>query len=342
MKKLLAITCLAIGFSGGGVLAGLSLNSAQAQESCGAVNISNLADQASDFFAALDDYILSKGYGCQTEMVSSTTILGFTSQVERGDPHIIPHGWIGLVKEIFDPALKDGRVLLAAELLPEGGLQGWYIPKYIQDANPDIVTVEDALKRPDLFPSPDDPSRGAIHNGSEGWGITIATSQLYKAYKADEAGFDLIPAGSSTALDGSISRAYERGLGWLGVYWEPTGLMGKYDMVLLGSEVPLNQEEWDSCTVVLECANPQPTAWPTAPVYTTLAASWAKTAPKEVLDYLNKRTLSNAVTNKVLLHMTESQEDGDVAAVWFLQNYPQIWTEWVSEAVAAKIKASLS
>jgi len=338
MKKYLSTTILAVGLS----LGGLGLSPSLAQETCGVVNISNLADQASDFFAALDDYILSKGYDCQTEMISSTTILAFTSQAERGDPHIIPHGWIGLVKETIEPALKDGRVLLAAELLPDGGLQGWYIPKYVQDANPEIKTVEDALKRPDLFPSPEDSSRGAIHNGSEGWGITIATSQLYKAYDADKAGFDLISAGSSTALDGSMSRAYERGLGWLGVYWEPTGMMGKYDMVLLGSEAPLNQEEWDSCTVVLDCANPKPTAWPVAPVYTTLAASWAEKAPKDVLEYLNKRTVSNAVTNKVLLHMTESQEDGDVTAVWFLQNYPELWQEWVSEGAAAKIKASLS
>jgi len=337
MKKLLAATCLAFG-----LCSGWPLSVAQAQETCGAVNIANLADQASDFFAALDHYILSKGYGCQAELVNGTTILGFSSQAEKGDPHIIPHGWIGLVKEVIEPALNEKRILLAAELLPEGGVQGWYIPKYIADANPDIKTAEDALKRPDLFPSPEDPSRGAIYNGSEGWGITIATSQLYKAYKADEAGFDLIPAGSSTALDGSISRAYERGLGWLGVYWEPTGLMAKYDMVLLGSDVPLDQEEWDSCTVVLECADPKPTAWPVAPVFTTLAADWAKNAPQDVLDYLNKRTVSNAITNKVLLQMTESQEDGDATAIWFLQNYPEIWGSWVSDEAAEKIKASLS
>jgi len=74
MKHLtLGACCLALGLA---CFAGTS----QAQEGnikelCGEISIANLNDQAAEFFAALDQHILNYGYGCQAQLVSSTTIL---------------------------------------------------------------------------------------------------------------------------------------------------------------------------------------------------------------------------------------------------------------------------
>ncbi len=96
---------------------------------------------------------------------------------------------------------------------------GWFIPKYVAEAHPEIKTVSDALKHPELFPDGEDASRGAIMNGPQGWGMTVATSQLYKAYDAEASGFTLVDTGSAAGLDASIAKAYERKDGWLGAYW---------------------------------------------------------------------------------------------------------------------------
>jgi len=261
--------------------------------------------------------------------------------VEKANPDYNPHGWIDLFWDVLEPALEEGKLVLGANIGLDGGLQGWYIPKYIADAHPEIVTVEDALKRPDLFPHPENSSRGAIYNGAEGWGITVATSQLYKAYNAQEAGFDLIPSGSSTALDSAIARAYERGEAWLGVYWEPTSLMAKYDMVRLGSAAPYDDKEWNSCTVVVACSNPKPTAWPVMRVYTVMTSSFADRVPADVLAYLNKRVARNSLFNEILLWMTENQATGEQGAQYFLKNYRQIWQDWVSSQAVKKIAATL-
>jgi len=341
MNIIKAITCLAV--IGSASLTVLQQAQAQQAGACGpTITIADSASQGSNFSANLDEYILRHGYGCDVTAVAGNTVLSATSIVERGQPNVISETWIGFVREIIDPALAERRIVLGAEILADGSAQGWYVPQYILDDNPDIKTVEDALKRPDLFPSPDDPSRGAIHNGAQGWGITAITSQLYKAYEADKLGFDLIDTGSQAGLEGTIARAYERRLGWLGVYWEPNALLAKYPIVKLDSVVPVDEAEWIRCTTVPTCPDPKVGSWPITRVYTVMSSEFADQARADVLDYFNKRALHNDMENEIFLWMDENQATGEQGAVWFLQNYPETWKQWVSEEAQAKITASLS
>jgi len=340
MNMVKKVACLSVI----GAATSLMVVSAHAQSSsrCGpAITVADSASQGSNFSAHLDEYILRHGYGCDVTVVAGNTTLSATSIVERGQPNVISEAWVGFIREIIDPALTEGRIVLGAEILADGSAQGWYVPQYILDENPDIKTVEDALKRPDLFPSPDDPSRGAIHNGAQGWGITAITSQLYKAYEADKLGFDLIDTGSQAGLEGTIARAYERRLGWLGVYWEPNALLAKYPIVKLDSVVPVDEEEWTRCTTVPSCPDPKVGSWPITRVYTVMSSEFAGEARADILAYLNKRALHNDMENQIFLWMDENQATGEQGAVWFLQNYHEIWGSWVSEEAQAKITASL-
>ncbi|TWB47359.1 substrate binding protein of glycine betaine ABC transport system [Rhizobium sp. ERR 922] len=127
-----------------------------------------------------------------------------------------------MVRTPLDAAVKEGRLIELAPLLSDGGVERWWIPKFIADAHPKITTVQEALKHPDLFPAPEDPSRGAIMNCPSGWNCEIVTSNLYKALGAKQKGFDLVETGSAAGLDGSIANAFEKKTGWAGYYWAPT------------------------------------------------------------------------------------------------------------------------
>ncbi|MGO7867458.1 glycine betaine ABC transporter substrate-binding protein, partial [Rhizobium ruizarguesonis] len=56
--------------------------------------------------------------------------------------------------------------------------------------------------------------------------------------------------GSPEQLDASIARAFENKVVWLGYYWAPTAILGKYDMTRLSFGVGHNKSEWDRCTAV--------------------------------------------------------------------------------------------
>lgn len=332
MNKLLASTVLAIGMFGFG---------AAANAACGEVTIASMNWQSAEVLASLDKFILTNGYGCSANIIVGDTVPTITSMVEKGQPDVAPEGWVDLLPEVVSRGISEGKLVGAAVALSDGAVQGWWIPKYVADAHPDIKTIQDALKHPELFPDPEDKSKGAVTNGPQGWGGTVATTQFYKAYGADKAKFTLVDTGSAAGLDGSIAKAYERKQGWMGYYWAPTALLGKYEMVKLGHGVPADAAEWKRCNTVADCKDPKPNDWPKDKVQTLVTKKFADKAGADVMGYLNKRSWSNATVNKLMAWMTDNQSTGDDGAKYFLKNNADLWTPWVSPEAATKIKAAL-
>ena len=157
MKQLLATTFF--------VATSASLVPALAADStCGRVTIANMNWQSAELIAWVDKAILENGYGCDVSLVPGDTQPTFTSMTEKGEPDIAPEGWINAMREPLDRAVAEGKLVYAVEELGEGGVEGWWIPDYVAEAHPDIKTIDDALRHPELFPDPEDPSKGAVHN----------------------------------------------------------------------------------------------------------------------------------------------------------------------------------
>lgn len=307
---------------------------------CGDVTIANMNWQSAEVMANVDKLILNAGYGCNADLVTGDTVPTITSMVEKGRPDIAPEGWIDLVPEVAKTGIQSGNLIQAANSLSDGGSQGWWIPKYIADAHPDIKSFDDVKKHPELFPAPDDKKKGAIYNGPQGWGGTVVTAQFYKAYGFEKAGFELVDTGSAAALDGSIAKAYERKAPWLGFYWAPTALLGKYPMVKLDNGHPVDAAEWKRCNTVADCPDPKPNGWPIDRVYTLTTKSFAARSPT-VMAYLNKRAWSNETVNKLIAWMTDNQATGEEGAKYFLKNNEALWSQWVTPEASGKIKAAL-
>lgn len=307
---------------------------------CGKVTIANMSWQSAEVLANVDQIILSQGYGCDAELVAGDTMPTLTSMMEKGQPDLAPEAWINAVRQPLDAAVKEGRLHYAARSLLDGGVEGWWIPKYMADAHPDIKTIADALKRPDLFPSKDNKGKGAVHNCPSGWNCQLTTANAFKAWDAASQGFELVDTGSAAGLDGSIAKAYERKEGWLGYYWAPTSILGKYPMVKLDAGYPHDKEAFENCNSKGDCANPTKTDWARAEVFTVISDDFNKRAGP-ALEYLQKRAWSNNTVNALLAWMSENQANGSDAAKHFLKTQPDVWKPWVSEEVASKVQASL-
>ncbi|MFZ1468812.1 MAG: ABC transporter substrate-binding protein [Paracoccaceae bacterium] len=310
-------------------------------QDCGSVVIASMNWQSAEVLAAVDKFILENGYGCSAEVIVGDTVPTLTSMIEKGQPDVAPEGWVDLLPDVVNGGINDGKIVATVDALSDGAVQGWFMPKYIADAHPEIKTIEDALAHPELFPAPEDPSKGAIHNGPQGWGGTVVTAQYFKAYGAEAKGFVLVDTGSAAGLDGSIAKAYERQEGWVGYYWEPTSILGKYEMVRLDYGVDYDAAEWARCNTVADCADPKPNAWPKDSVKTLVTTAFADRAGA-TMDYFKARSWSNATVNKLLSWMTDNQATGDEAALYFLKNNEDLWMAWVSPEVAEKVKAALN
>ena len=331
MRNILALSAL-------GLVAGMATT---AKAECGNITVANMNWQSGELLANVDKFVLEQGFGCKVDFVPGDTVPTITSMVEKGEPDIAGEAWVDLVPEIVKRGTEEGRIVQIGQALSDGGVQGWYIPKFIVDAHPEIKTVDDALGHPELFPNPEDSSKGAVFNGPTGSGGSVVSAQLFKAYAAPSKNFTLVDPGTQAGLDGALAKAHERKQGWLGYYWSPTALLGKYPMVRLEAGVPHDAAEWKRCNTSADCPDPKKNEWPRDHVVTLISKRLASGDNPDVVAYLSKRAWDNDTVNSVMSWMTDTQAGGEDGAAHFLKEYPNVWRSWVSEEVATKIEAAL-
>ena len=310
---------------------------------CGDVSMAEMNWASAELMANIDKVILEEGYGCNVELVAGATMPSFTSMNEKGQPDVAAELWINAVRNPLNKAMKEGRLHSVVEgPITELG-EGWWIPPHTRKKHPELKTVLDILKRPDLFPHSEDKSKGAFVGCPAGWGCQLANNNLFRAFEMEKKGWVLVDPGSAAGLDGSMSKAAERGENWFGYYWAPTALIGKYNMVPLDFGVPFaGKENWDGCIVKAEqdCANPKPSAWTKSEVHTVITDRFKKQGV-EAVTYLTKRVVPGPVMNAMLVFMADQQAGGADAAVEFLKKHEAIWSKWVSADAAKKIKKAL-
>jgi len=331
MRNLLATTTLLFGLAATGAVAA----------ECGDITMAEFNWASGELMANVDKLILEEGYGCNVDLVIGGTTAIFASMNEKGTPQIAGEQWVNALRELLDPALAEGR-LHAVNTAPIMGLgEGWWIPPYTKEAHPELVTVLDWIEHPELFPSAEDPSKGAFVGCPAGWGCQHVNLNLFKAFDMEAKGWVLVNPGSAAGLDGSIAKANEREENWLGYYWSPTSIIGKYNMqaVPWGVEYAGN-EHWDTCISQEECTDPQQTSWIQSEVFTIVTDEFMQSGG-EINDYLAARIFPGEVMGAMLVFMADEQAAGEDAAIEFLLEYEDLWTTWVSEDVAAKVKAAL-
>jgi glycine betaine/proline transport system substrate-binding protein len=308
------------------------------------ITIAEMNWASAEFMANVDKIIFEKGFGFEVELVAGATMPTFTSMKEKGEPDVAPEQWMNSILVPLNEALAEGRVYIANEAPIEEVGEGWWITPATAKRHPELKTVLDILEHPELFPYSEDKSKGAFVGCPAGWGCQLNNANLYRAFKMKEKGWVLVDPGSGAGMDGSIAKAAERDENWFGYYWAPTAMVGKYNLVKIPFGVPYaGKDNWDNCIAKpqQDCADPKPSAWTKSGVNTVVSANFKKTGGPEAMTYLSKRIYPLNVMNSMLVYMSNNQADGADAAIEFFQKYENIWTQWVSSKVAAKVKAGI-
>ena len=331
MRKLLAATVL---------LTAISATKAYASE-CGKVTIADMNWNSATLLANVDSFILQHGYGCDTDLVPGDTMPTGTSMVEKGEPDIAPEFWSNSMKAALDRGVEEGRILYAGKSFSDGGEEGFWVPEYMVKKDPSLATIEGIKKNAKLFKHPEDDDKSAFYNCPAGWNCQISAGNLFEALKLEDAGFDLIDPGSGAGLSGSIAKAYERGEAWFGYYWAPTAVLGKYKMVKVDFGSGIDAKYFKECLTNTECVDPKVSMYPPSNVDTVITTSFAKRSPAAV-EYLGKRSFTNAQMNSLLAWMEDNQADGEAVMEEVLTNHEDIWVKWVSPEVADKVRGALA
>lgn len=206
--------------------------------------------------------------------------------------------------------------------------QGFYMPRYVQEGDssrnidaiaPELKHVKDIKNYPELFPDDEQRGKGRVYGSIPGWEADIIMYNKFLHYGLD-ANFVYFRPGSDAALSAAISSAYERGLPIIAYYWEPTWLLGLYDMVLLEDE-PYSKEK----LITGACALPA--------VHVAIAASnqfYNNEENKDFNLFLSRYKTSSALTSEGLAYMQETDADYSEAALHFLRSHPELLGNWLT------------
>lgn len=284
-------------------------------------------------------FILENGYGYETDVTFGETIPLVQGMI-RGDIDAATEIWVDQVPAYID-AVEDGTLLDLGTNYGES-IQGWFVPTYVIEGDPergiepmapDLKTIDDLPKYKELFADPEDPSKGRYYDCIAGWECERINEAKFKAYGLDEHYNRFLP-GSGAALATSLVSAYEKGEPWFGYYWGPTWIFAQLDLTQI-EEPPYTEECWEN---ILD--GDEACAYPAVKVRVSVTADFAEQAP-DVVEFLSNYETTFDQTSAMLLYLQEEGGEAEDAAVWFLKEYEDVWTQWVPDDVAEKVKAAL-
>jgi glycine betaine/proline transport system substrate-binding protein len=282
-------------------------------------------------------FMLEQGYGYEIEYLTGSS-LPLMAGLMRGDVDVNMETWIENYQETYDKGISKGKTIDLGSNFADSW-QGWLVPTYmikgdpergIEAVAPDLKSVTDLPKYWELFKDKEEPTKGRFHNAIPGWSVTAINSEKLVSYGLDKSFSDFMP-GSDAALSGSMAAAYKKGKPWVGYYWGPTWVLGKYDMTAL-EEPAYDQQVWDETKAC---------SFPAVKVNIVVNAKFAKNNP-EAVAMLEKYETSMGLTNTALSYMQDNDVEAEEAAQFFLKTQKGLWKPWVTPEAAAKIEAALS
>lgn len=308
-----------------------------ASAKCGQVSIGAMNWDSARVIANIEKLVLQAGFDCQVEIIETSTVPGVTSQVEKGTPDILSETWVKSVKALYDKGIEQGRIVRAGAVLLDGGLESWWIPAYLRTRHPTLETVEDLKRNWRLFATPDNPGKGRFYSCPDGWGCQIINANMFKAYGLADT-FELYEPKSADDLKRSIAQAYAQRRPWVGYYWAPTAILGRYPMVEL--KLAAASPTGHACNQRADCAAPHAGRYPPSLVVSTTTAKFKETNPREFA-FISQIAIRNRIMNGILAWGEKNQASAPEMARHFLQAHIPLWKSWLPPDIAEKVEAGL-
>lgn len=194
--------------------------------------------------------IIENGYGYETDIINGSSPIVIRG-LRQGDIDISMESWTDNIKDVYYPGIQNGEIIELSTNFDDNA-QGLYVPTYlikgdsergIEPLTPNLKSIKDLPKYWEIFMDPDDPNKGRIYGAPPNWVADEILRTKMETYNLEEK-FDYFNPGSDTALNTSIVSAYEKGEPWVGYYWDPTWITGKYDLTLLEDD-SFDEEKWE-------------------------------------------------------------------------------------------------
>lgn len=302
-----------------------------AQEQCGEVTITQMNWDSAAIVTSVSKFLMEQGYGCDVTAVPSDTTPAMTSLSENNEPDIVTELWINSAGDAYQKLKADGKIEELGSVLDPGGVEGWWLPTYLVEAHPELATIEGIMANPELV-------GGMFNNCPDGWGCRIVNDNLIRAFDIEGSGIEVFNHGSGETLATSMAAAYQNEEPWFGYYWGPTTPLGMFDMTSI--DLGDYDEEIFAANQDANAPDPGSSAFPAAPVLTIVTKDFMETHP-DISELMSHVTFKTDTMSQLLAWKEDNNASNEEAAVHFLKNNPDEWSDWISDAAREKLSALL-
>lgn len=276
---------------------------------------------------AIAGYILQHGYDVDWEQVTGGTAITWKALME-GDIQVYMETFSENIATYPDD-VASGRVIELGVNYDDNA-QGVYVPRYVIEGDPargiapmapDLKTVKDLAKYPDVFADPEQPEKGRLYGSVAGWEADEILNRKYVAYGLDKT-FTYFRAGSEAGQTAALVDAYKKGQAWAGYYWEPNWISAQYDIVCLDDEPYKGDKAQFQAGL---------TAFPANRLTVCVHPDVAKKYP-DVAAFLSRYKTSSDLVTEAMAYMHDQGLDTIPASIAFLKNHDDLLVAWVTDA----------
>ena len=274
-------------------------------------------------------YIVEKGYGNPTALIEGGTTSAIPA-LRQGDSDVMMELWLPNASEAWEEATVAGEAVSLGESLSKLSQSAFMIPAYLQEAHPELDSVEDLKEERyrKLFATSAD-GKARLVSCPDGWACNTVNEIQVESYGLSDHVEIIVPE-SEAALHGELFARYEQKEPWLGYLDSSMAPALKLDMVRL-QEPPFSHACWattKACaydeTTLLIAVNPE--LLTRAPEVAAMLQKWDLT-----IDHYAAMTIWR-------LDNDASHAD---TAIWWLENNAPIWRQWVTDEAAGAISDAL-
>lgn len=284
---------------------------------------------------AIAEIIVENAFdGYEFEVSTASSTMNWQALIS-GEVDLDIESWTQNVAS-YEDDVANGDIIYLGSLVPDSK-QGLYVPRYmiegdpergIEPMAPDLKTVEDLKKYPELFPDDEDPTKGRMYGSIPGWMADEVLYNKYLLYGLDEY-FNYARLGSEATLFASLMSAYNLGEGWVGYCYEPTWVSGKLDIVLL-EDAPYDPETFESGAC----------AFPAQELSIVSSNQFADRAP-DLVDFFKKYQTGSQLIADALAYLDDTGASHEETAKWLLRENDHLLDEWLTPEQADRVRAVL-
>ncbi len=254
----------------------------------------------------------------------------------KGEVDLDIESWTDNVASYPDD-IANGDIVDVGVLVPDSA-QGLYVPRYVIEGDPergiepmapDLKTVEDLKKYPQLFPDDEDSTKGRIYGGTPGMMADEVLYKKYEYYGLDEM-YNYTRLGSEATIFASLASAYNLGKAWVGYCYEPTWITGKLDVVRL-EDAPYDPDTFFEG----KCE------FPKQELKIVSSSKFADKAP-DLLEFFKKYKTGSQLISDALAYLDETKASHEETAKWLLKENDYLLDEWLPKENAERVRAYLN